>query len=76
MLKINVSNNMRRYNDVFDENTATLRDVLNQFDIDYEGKNLSIDATSLDADDMDKTLSELGAEDGSRILALKPKNNA
>lgn len=59
MLRVTVANNLKRNTVLIDENT-TLRDCLEQNQIDYSRGLLHVDSAPINPGDLNKTFAELG----------------
>jgi sulfur carrier protein ThiS len=76
MVQVKVGNNMKRNTVVVDENT-TLRQVLEQQEINYSTGVTTLDGAPLRPGDMDKTFAQFGiVEKCSLINCVKADNAA
>lgn len=75
MIKVFVTTTAGRKSDLFDEGT-TLREVFEQFDVDYGVATNCIDGMRIDPAGMDKTLREWGVKDECRLSSIVKIDNA
>lgn len=75
MVQVTVGTNTKRKKVVVDE-TATLRNILEENEIDYSTSNVSLDGVGLNAGDMDKSLGELGITETCYLIACQKMDNA
>lgn len=75
MIRVTVGTNTSRKNVVVDE-TATLRQVLENNEIDYSRANVNLDGASLNAGDMDKSFADLGITENCFLIASVKQDNA
>lgn len=75
MIRVTVGTNTNRKNVVVDE-TATLRQVLENNEIDYSRANVNLDGASLNAGDMDKSFADLGITENCFLIASVKQDNA
>lgn len=75
MLNIIVGNNMGRQSMIIDENT-TIRQALEQADIDYSRGMTSLDGVTLQPGQMDKTFVELGITEKCYLMNVVKADNA
>jgi len=75
MIKAIIGNNISRSQSIIDENT-TLRDALEQANIDYAIGMTSLDGVTLKAGDLDKTFADFGIEDHCYLMNVVKADNA
>ena len=75
MINVIIGNNVSRKNVIIDENT-TLRQALEQNEIDYARGMTSLDGVTLKAGDMDKTFADLGVTEKCYLLNVVKADNA
>lgn len=75
MIKVNVGNNMKRTPVIVDENT-TLRTVLSDNRVDYSTAAPTLDGSTLEPGDLDKTFRQLGVTGECWLLCVQHKQNA
>lgn len=80
MIKVTVANNMKRKNDLVDENT-TLRECLENNEIDYSRGLLHLDSAPINPGDLNKTFAQLGydgtpGKDRCFLAAIVKADNA
>ena len=75
MIRVTIGNNVRRNNITIDENT-TLRQALEQAEIDYSVGMTSLDGTTLQAGDLDKTFAQFGIAEKCFLLNVVKADNA
>lgn len=76
MIKITVGNNVKRESVIKDENTTTLRTVLEENGIDYTRGTMNLDGAPLRPGDLDKTFAEIGVSDKCFLLNVVKADNA
>ena len=75
MIKVTIGNNVKRKTVILDENT-TLRDALEEAEIDYSRGTMNLDGSSLGPGDLDKTFAALGIADKCFLLNVVKADNA
>jgi hypothetical protein len=71
MIKVTIGNNLKRTSVVIDENT-TIRQALEDNDIDYSNGATHLDGATLQPGDMDKTFATFGiTEKCSLVVVVK-----
>ena len=75
MIKVTVGNNVKR-DTVIVEETATLRSVLEDAEIDYTRGTMHLDGASLNPGDLDKTFADFGIKDRTFLLNVVKADNA
>jgi len=75
MIKAIIGNNISRSQSIIDENT-TLREALEQANIDYAIGMTSLDGVTLKAGDLDKTFADFGIEDHCYLMNVVKADNA
>lgn len=75
MINVTIGNNTRRHPVILDENT-TLRSALEQNGIDYSVGMTSLDGTSLQPGDLDKTFAQFGITEKCYLLNVVKADNA
>ena len=75
MVKIYLTTTAGRKSDLFDEGTK-LREVFEQFDVDYSSATNCIDGTKIDPAGMNKTLREWGVDRECRLSSIVKIDNA
>lgn len=76
MIKVNFSSNVKRIAPTVDENTTTIRQFLEENEIDYSRAITSIDGCPLQAGDMDKTFAEFGITEKCLLTSVVKADNA
>lgn len=75
MVKITlISNNPRKV--VMAEETKTVKQILEENDVNYGNASVAVDGGTLSAGEINKTLSDLGVKEKAVISALAHKDNA
>lgn len=74
-IRVTVGTNTSRKNVIVD-NSKTLREVLEENEIDYSRANVNLDGASLNPGDMDKTFAELGITENCFLIASIKQDNA
>lgn len=75
MLKVTIGNNVNRKQIMVDED-ITLRECLEQNEIDYTRGFIHLDGSALQAGDMDKTFAELNIKERCYLLQVVKADNA
>lgn len=77
MIKVSFSSNVKRFtSNPFDENTTTVRQFLEENEIDYSRAITSIDGCPLQAGDMDKTFADFGITEKCLLTSVVKADNA
>jgi len=75
MIKVYVTTTAGRKSDLFDE-TQTIREIFDAFDVDYSVATNCIDGTKIDPAGMDKSLREWGVDKECRLSSIVKIDNA
>lgn len=75
MIKVTIGSNARREQVIIDENT-TLRDALEQNEVDYTTGVMHLDGAPLRPGDLDKTFAEHGITEKCWLLGVVKADNA
>ena len=75
MIKVTIGNNVKRTSEILDENT-TLREALEDAEIDYTRGTMNLDGSSLNPGDLDKTFAEMGIKEKCFLLNVVKADNA
>ncbi len=75
MIKVVTGNNLKR-SEVIVESSATLRQVLENNDIDYTRGVIHLDGVSIGAGDLDKTFAQMGITEKCYLLNVVKADNA
>ena len=75
MIKVTLGNNVKRKTEIFDENT-TLREALEETEIDYTTGIMNLDGSTLSPGDLDKTFVEHGITERCYLLNVVKADNA
>ena len=75
MIKVTIGNNVKRRTVILDENT-TLRQALEDAEIDYSRGTMNLDGSSLYPGDLDKTFADFGIADKCFLLNVVKADNA
>lgn len=75
MVKVVVGNNLERKSDIV-EPSMTLRQVLENNEIDYTRGTMHLDGSSLNPGDLDKTFSDFGITEKCFLLNVVKADNA
>lgn len=75
MIKVTVGNNVKRETVIVDS-TTTLRQVLEDANIDYTRGTMHLDGSSLNPGDLDKTFSQFGITEKCFLLNVVKADNA
>ena len=74
-IRVTVGTNTSRKNVIVDSST-TLRNVLEDNNIDYSRANVNLDGASLNPGDMDKSFADLGIAESCFLIASIKQDNA
>jgi len=75
MIKVTIGNNVKRATNIIDENT-TLRQALEDSEIDYTRGTMNLDGSTLNPGDLDKTFAEHGIKEKCFLLSVVKADNA
>ena len=75
MIKVTMGNNVKRKTEILDENT-TLREVLEDAEIDYTAGIMNLDGSTLNPGDLDKTFADFGITEKCYLLNVVKADNA
>ena len=75
MIKVTMGNNVKRSSEILDENT-TLREALEDAEIDYTTGIMNLDGSTLSPGDLDKTFSDFGIAEKCYLLNVVKADNA
>ena len=75
MIKVTIGNNVKRKTEILDENT-TLREALEEADIDYSRGAMNMDGSTLSPGDLDKTFADFGIAEKCFLLSVVKADNA
>lgn len=75
MINVTLGNNVKRVPAILDPST-TIREALEQHNIDYSVGVIHLDGASLNPGDMDRSFRELGIQDKCFLLNVAKGNNA
>jgi len=75
MIKVTIGNNLKRTVEILDENT-TLREALEDAEIDYTTGIINLDGSTLSPGDLDKTFADFGIIDKCYLLKVVKADNA
>ena len=75
MIKVTIGNNVKRTTNIIDENT-TLRQALEDSEIDYSHGTLNLDGSTLSPGDLDKTFEQHGITEKCFLLSVVKADNA
>ena len=75
MIKVTMGNNVKRSNEILDENT-TLREALEIAEIDYTAGIMNLDGSPLGPGDLDKTFADFGITEKCYLLNVVKADNA
>lgn len=75
MVRVTVGNNVKRETTIVEEST-TLRQVLEDAEIDYARGGVQLDGSTLQPGDLDKTFEEHGIADKCFLLQVVKADNA
>jgi hypothetical protein len=75
MIKVTIGNNVKRKTEILDENT-TLREALEEAEIDYTRGIMNLDGSTLDPGDLDRTFADFGITEKCYLLNVVKADNA
>jgi len=75
MIKVTMGNNVKRTSEILDENT-TLREALEEAEIDYTRGIMNLDGSTLSPGDLDKTFADFGIKEKCYLLNVVKADNA
>jgi len=75
MLKVTIMSNTTRDSEVVDPNNSTPRELLEQFDIDYNSCTVHLDGIPLGIGMMDQTFTDLGVSGDKTYLSAVVKQD-
>ncbi len=75
MIKVTMGNNVKRKSEICDEN-MTLRETLEDAEIDYTAGVMNLDGSSLNPGDLDKTFADFGIKEKCYLLNVVKADNA
>ena len=75
MIKVTVGNNVKRESTIIDANT-TLREALENAEVDYTRGVMHLDGSSLNPGDLDKTFADFGITEKCFLLNVVKADNA
>lgn len=75
MVKVTVGNNVNRKTVIVSENT-TLRQVLEDNNVDYSRGTMHLDGSTLNPGELDKTFAEIGITEKCYLLNVVKADNA
>jgi len=75
MIKVTMGNNVKRKDEILDENT-TLRQALEEAGIDYNRGTMNLDGSPLCPGDLDKTFADFGITNKCFLLNVVKADNA
>ena len=75
MIKVTIGNNLKRESVFVDENT-TIRETLENNEIDYTTGMINLDGQTLMAGDMDKSFKDFGIKEKCFLLKVVKADNA
>ena len=75
MIKVTMGNNVKRKTEILDPET-TLREALEDAEIDYTKGITNLDGSSLTAGDLDKTFADFGITEKCYLLNVVKADNA
>ena len=67
MIKVTMGNNVKRKSEILDENT-TLREALENAEIDYTTGIMNLDGSTLNPGDLDKSFADFGIAEKCYLL--------
>lgn len=76
MIKVVVGNNVKRDTVIVNEDTTTLRTVLEDAGIEYASGVMHMDGASLKPGDLDKTFADFGITEKCYLLNVVKADNA
>jgi hypothetical protein len=75
MIKVIMGNNVKRKTEVLDE-TTTLREALEDAEINYTSGSMNLDGSTLSPGDLDKTFADFGIKEKCFLLNVVKADNA
>ena len=75
MIKVTIGNNVKRKTEIINEN-MTLRQALENAEIDYSRGAMNLDGSTLSPGDMDKTFADFGIMEKRFLLNVVKADNA
>jgi hypothetical protein len=75
MVKVTIGNNVKRKTEVYDPDT-TLREALEEAEIDYCSGVINLDGSTLSPGDLDKSFAEHGIKEKCFLLNVVKADNA
>jgi hypothetical protein len=75
MIKATIGNNVKRKTEVYDPDT-TLREALEEAEIDYTNGIMNLDGSTLAPGDLDKTFADFGITEKCFLLNVVKADNA
>ena len=75
MIKLTMGNNVKRKDEILDRDT-TLREALENAEIDYTSGIMNLDGSPLQPGDLDKTFADFGISEKCYLLNVVKADNA
>ena len=75
MIRVTVGNNMSRKNVIVSEDT-TIRQILEENDVDYTRTAMCLDGATLQPGDIDRPIGDFGIVDRCFLLGVQKTDNA
>jgi hypothetical protein len=75
MIKVTIGNNVKRKTEVYEADT-TLREALEDAEIDYTNGIMNLDGSTLNPGDLDKTFADFGIAEKCYLLNVVKADNA
>jgi len=75
MIKVTMGNNVKRTTEILDKDT-TLREALEEAEIDYTRGIMNLDGSTLNPGDLDKTFADFGITEKCYLLNVVKADNA
>ena len=75
MIKVTIGNNVKRKTEILDSDT-TLREALEQAEIDYTSGIMNLDGSTLSPGDLNKTFTDFGITEKCFLLNVVKADNA
>ena len=75
MIKVTIGNNVKRKTEILDENT-TLREALEDAEVDYTIGIMNLDGSTLSPGDLDKTFADFNITEKCYLLNVYKADNA
>jgi len=75
MIKVTIGNNVKRKTEILDPET-TLREALEEAEIDYTSGIMNLDGSTLSPGDLDKTFADFGITEKCYLLNVVKADNA